>query len=876
MAPRSAPPASHSRSNSRHAPRDDLSTVSEATTESTISSVVPSTVDSDSTVNTPPRRRVRRPKPSVKPKPSRFKPPTLRFRSRQNSMSRDGPFDLTPLSHSYTADDTAFESEPDFRWSSSNLSLSTTATSVDSDEGSDCIPTAPAHTETNTQPEPPRNQLTIHIDTRPQTVANAQKAVTTALAPTRRPPSPPRKDIQNIKTFEALNKTREKLSALELEFENLKRENAELIDTRDDLSNQLCEHKRIAHDVNCELQEQALKFKNFEEDSRGELDRSSEAHRNGMQKLQFNHQKEIDEIHHEHERYVQDLNVEYQKEIEKARKERAEKEQQLEEERKELEMDLAKHKEDHQATWDILDAERKQHVDAFNEERIKHTEALEEERIKYTRSLEEEGIKYSEALEAERTELTKSLEAAHNEHKEAQEKSEATIKDLRDQVDRFREYNAVLEDKCSSLEEIIEKQRNQASNLEAKSINLERELSDVLSIHKSQTAAYTARVAGLEIARDALQFKLEGLEAEMLKKTNEFLVDVETFKVETERAQARFEDADRERFQLLETKGALERLFERNTAAKDACIADKEAEIRELSFRISALDNDKASITEHVHDLEGEREELERRVDHLRDETESLRDQVHTLLSDQDEQSSRVLRLAVENSSLRSRSAAPSAVGIPTSERGDNEEEAEPVIEVIIEEDEAPAPEPAPPASSQVAPDQVPVDRGIEGDLAEPEPAVDPFQAEHEALVSQLRQDIITLGARNAELSEKAAAVDGLRTAHDELQARLAVAEGNSNSNSNSDSALVDALRAENNGLTLQLQGLQYHLDAATKAQHEANDKVTALTAKVAALKAQLAGMPPRQGSNGKKHGNLKRKDAEVVIVRDPNNRNAV
>ncbi|KAM0286440.1 hypothetical protein ACHAQH_000866 [Verticillium albo-atrum] len=890
-----------------------LSNVSELSTDSV---TPPMAADSDVS-------SVRRRKARLTTRPFKFRPPTVRFRSRRPSQNLNNSPYMSP--GPYHSDDNHIESEPEFRWSSSNLSISTDATSIPSDDAT--TKSSPGRQLVRARSVPGRDTVGL----RQKSQQNRQPGrvgltlpdgrgrtyhISVAPGPLQDSPTPARAKLDapapQTKGKGGRNK-RKGDGPLLRQIETLKGE----IKTLQDNQSSISSHGEAATTRS----------------------RSASRHK-GEEKLLQQVEDLKDEV-----KSLQDGQSSTARDLENA----LDKLSVIKAEKDDIQRRLA----EASAPSSIVRGfdHQYQMVDDAQSSFSSHSQR--------SRSASK-GRQDLPGLQQAKTDL------------------ETKVAELEKDLTLYKDFKVCLEAKCEELQDEI---KQQEELFKADSERLRTDVDDVEDLRKTQDTAHIARIVSLELQKESLEAKTDALEAEIARKDFEYgdftterdqlSKDKEAWVEEKKSLESRVEVLEGEKSKLEEQTKALEETIKGlETARNDiqAHVAEVEQANEELQSKVGGLEDDKSTIVSQVRSLEGKSDKLKTKVDRLKGENGNLRTQVSSLLKDQDDHTSQVLTLSAERDGLKEEnvtlkamseagsvmgsvvgsrtgrwvasemgSQAPSEVGsvaskAPTevgstvsktssklaSEVGStvskaskasstaskksnrsgskasssvgsrapsqvgslasvkeevnaDDNAATTVSDATEKPDDKASEVSAQPASDDSsAPDiiEVTVEESEVGDkVAEPDaateeaPAPEPEQA---ALLATLQTQNADLETRNATLQEEAARVEALTTERDDLASRLATAE--------QDAAQVPTLRQENGGLVTQLVEVNAALEGAMAAHAAANEEVDGLKAEVVSLRSRISSPSRRSGST-----RTSRKDGErskqLVVVRDPNDR---
>ncbi|KAG7112436.1 hypothetical protein HYQ44_010631 [Verticillium longisporum] len=832
---------------------------------------------------------VRRRRARFTARPFKFRPPTIRFRSRRPSQNLNNSPYMSP--GPYHSDDNHIESEPEFRWSSSNLSISTDATSIPSDDATTkstpgrqlvrarSVPgrgTVGLRQRSQQNRQPGRVGLTLpdgrgrtyHISVAPgplqdsPTPARAKIEAPPVQAPVSQAPAPQAKGKGKGKG--GRNK-RKGGGAQARQVEALK----ESAKTSQDTPSSVVSN----------------------EEASAARSRSTSRHKGEEILL-----KQVEELKGE-VKSLQDGQSSTARDLENA----LDKISVISAEKKDVERRLA----EASAPSSVVRGFEHQYqmVDDAQSSLTTHS--------KHSRS-PSKGLQEVQGLQQDKADL------------------EAKVSELEKDLTLYKDFKVCLEAKCDELQDEI---KQQEERFKTDSEKLRSDVEDVEDLRKTQDTAHIARIVSLELLKESLQAKAQALEAEIARKDfeyGEFTTErdqlskyKDAWVEEKKDLESRVEVLESEKSKLEEQTKALEETIKGLETERDsiqAHVVELEKTNGELQSKVGGLEDDKSTIV-------SKSEKLKTKVDRLKGENGNLRTQVSSLLKDQDDHTSQVLTLSAERDGLKEEnitlkamseagsvlgsvvgsrvgrwvasemgSQAPSEVGSVASkatgkapsEVGSTVSKASKASSAVSKKssnsgtkapsqpDEKTSEVGATPASGDSsAPDIIEVTESEAGEPAtEPEAAVkeapsaestaDPEQA---ALLATLQTQKTELETRNATLQEEASKVETLTTERDDLASRLATAE--------QDAAQLPTLREENGGLATQLAETNAALESAMAAHAAANGEVDGLKAEVTSLRSRLSSPSRRSGSTrtSREDGD---KAKQLVVVRDPNDRGQI
>ncbi|KAM0325711.1 hypothetical protein ACHAQA_007011 [Verticillium albo-atrum] len=895
--------------------KDLLSNVSELSTES----LTPS-LGAGSDVSSVRRRKARL------ARPFKFRPPTIRFRSRRPSQTFHSSPYMSP--GPYHSDDNHIESEPEFRWSSSNLSISTNATSIPSDDAT--TKSTPGRQLVRARSVPGREVVSLRQksqQSRPQgrvglTLPDGRGRtyhISVAPGPIQDSPTPVRAKLDapvpQVKGKGGRNKRKGDV-ALVKQIETLKEEIKTLQDSQSSAPSQV--------------------------EAASSKKRSASRHK-GEQLLL---------------KQIEDLKDEV-KTLQDGQSTTA----------KELEDTLDKLS---SVTAEKEEAERRHAASPRSVSRgFEHQYQMVDE------------VQSSLASQSQRS---RSVSKGRHELQKARDDLDIKVAELEKDLTLYKDFKVCLEAKVEELQGEI---KQQEESFKTDSDKLRTDIEDVEDLRKVQDSAHIARIVSLELSKESLEAKTGALEAEIARKDFEYgeftterdqlSKDKDAWAEEKKGLESRIEGLEGEKSKLEEQTKALEETIKGLETARNDIqvhVAEIEQANEELRSQVGGLEDDKSTIVSQVRSLEGKSDKLKTKVDRLKGENGNLRTQVSSLLKDQDDHTSQVLTLSAERDGLREEnvslkamseygsvmgsvvgsrtgrwvasemgskapsevgsvaskveSKAPSEVGTTVSkastkapsevgstvskasskasstvskksgsksgskvgskapsqvgslasvkeEAASAEEDAATTISDATEKpaEEAALDDKASEASAQPDIIEVTVEESDSG-VKEPEPEPAPEEApaaaptpdpEQAALLATLQTQNADLETRNTTLQEEVARIETLTTERDDLAARLATAE--------QDVAQLPTLREENGGLVTQLAEANVALEEAKAAHAAANDEVGGLKAEVVSLRSRLSSPSRRSGST-----RTSRKDSEkskqLVVVRDPTDRGQI
>ncbi|PNH41725.1 hypothetical protein VD0004_g5424 [Verticillium dahliae] len=859
---------------------------------------------------------VRRRRARFTARPFKFRPPTIRFRSRRPSQNVNNSPYMSP--GPYHSDDNHIESEPEFRWSSSNLSISTDATSIPSDDATTkstpgrqlvrarSVPgrgTVGLRQRSQQNRQPGRIGLTLpdgrgrtyHISVAPGPL---QDSPTPARAKIEAPPV--QAHVTQAPAPQAKGKGKGKGGRNKRKGGGAQARQVEA----------LKESAKTSQDTPSSVASN--------EEASATRSRSTSRHKGEEILL-----KQVEELRDE-VKSLQDGQSSTARDLENA----LDKISVISAEKKDVERRLA----EASAPSSVVRGFEHQYqmVDDAQSSLTTHS--------KHSRS-PSKGLQEVQGLQQDKADL------------------EAKVSELEKDLTLYKDFKVCLEAKCDELQDEI---KQQEERFKTDSEKLRSDVEDVEDLRKTQDAAHIARIVSLELSKESLQAKAQALEAEIARKDFEYgeftterdqlSKDKDAWVEEKKNLESRVEVLESEKSKLEEQTKALEETIKGLETERDsiqAHVVELEKTNGELQSKVCGLEDDKSTIV-------SKSEKLKTKVDRLKGENGNLRTQVSSLLKDQDDHTSQVLTLSAERDGLKEEnitlkamseagsvlgsvvgsrvgrwvasdmgsqapsevgsvaskatSKAPSEVGstaskaskassavskkssksgtkapsqvgslVSVKEEADADDDAATTVsDATVKPDDKTSEVSATPASGDSsAPDIIEVTESEAGEpAAEPEAAVeeapsaettaDPEQA---ALLATLQTQNTELETRNATLQEKASKVETLTTERDDLASRLATAE--------LDAAQLPTLREENGELATQLAETNAALENAMAAHAAANVEVDGLKAEVASLRSRLSSPSRRSGSTrtSRKDGD---KAKQLVVVRDPNDRGQI
>ncbi|EEY15314.1 predicted protein [Verticillium alfalfae VaMs.102] len=832
---------------------------------------------------------VRRRRARFTARPFKFRPPTIRFRSRRPSQNLNNSPYMSP--GPYHSDDNHIESEPEFRWSSSNLSISTDATSIPSDDAT--TKSTPGRQLVRARSVPGR----VTVGLRQRSQQNRQPGrvgltlpdgrgrtyhISVAPGPLQDSPTPVRAKIEappvqapvtQVPVPQAKGKGKGKGGRNKRKGGGAQARQVEA----------LKESAKTSQDTPSSIVSN--------EEASAARSRSTSRHKGEEILL-----KQVEELKDE-VKSLQDGQSSTARDLENA----LDKISVISAEKKDVERRLAEASVPSSVVRGF--EHQYQMVDDAQSSLTTHS--------KHSRSASK-GLQEVQGLQQDKADL------------------QAKVSELEKDLTLYKDFKVCLEAKCDELQDEI---KQQEERFKTDSEKFRSDVEDVEDLRKTQDAAHIARIVSLELSKESLQAKAQALEAEIARKDFEYgeftterdqlSKDKDAWVEEKKDLESRVEVLESEKSKLEEQTKALEETIKGLETERDsiqAHVVELENTNGELQSKVGGLEDDKSTIV-------SKSEKLKTKVDRLKGENGNLRTQVSSLLKDQDDHTSQVLTLSAERDGLKEEnitlkamseagsvlgsvvgsrvgrwvasdmgsqapseggsvaskatSKAPSEVGSTVSKASKassavSKKSSNAGTKAPSQPDEKTSEVSATPASGDsCTPDIIEVTESEAGEpAAEPEAAVeeapsaettaDPEQA---ALLATLQTQKTELETRNATLQEEASKVETLTTERDDLALRLATAE--------QDAAQVPALREENGGLATQLAETNAALESAMAAHAAANGEVDGLKAEVASLRSRLSSPSRRSGSTrtSRKDGD---KAKQLVVVRDPNDRGQI
>ncbi|KFA70270.1 hypothetical protein S40285_08210 [Stachybotrys chlorohalonatus IBT 40285] len=292
------------------------------------------------------------------------------------------------------------------------------------------------------------------------------------------------------------------------------------------------------------------------------------------------------------------------------------------------------------------------------------TEGLELERIKNNHTEEVQCLReeHEQSLKKIKDELLleiKKWQEECNLRTETQKTFDDKVVELNEQLEQYKEMKGLLEKRCEALEQETKQMTERSEQDVAKSNNLERELQDVIAIKKAQDIAYVSQIATLEMSMESMQLRVKGLQDDLVKNATELgelTAERDQLKLDISKDKSTMSDMEQTIRSLDEKVAALEKSVEEHKDdgdTKASRLKEMEEEQQRLTASLETIQQEKEAAEKQVKDIETKRKKLKKQTDTLKNEAKEATAQIELLQKEKDDTSSEVTRLTKECDGLR-------------------------------------------------------------------------------------------------------------------------------------------------------------------------------------------------------------------------------